>query len=126
MSYEVDGWYNYGEPDDYAQGCDPDKYVSFSGYDRWKAETIHDLLVKLRSFVGVDDDYEIELDACEEDGRVDISVLETGDSYPADEREIERWKKGELVLWYSTYTFHVYQVERKGVRLLDGLKSEGV
>jgi hypothetical protein len=73
----------------------------------------------LRSFVGVDDDYEIELDACDDDGRVDISVMETNDSYTATERQIEEWKKGELTLWYSTYTFHVEEVTRKTVRLVE-------
>ena len=117
--YEVNGWHKYGERDYYEEGCNPDEYVSFGGEDRWSAETVPDLLNKLRSFVGVGGDYEIELDACEEDGRVDISVMETNDSYTASTNELDKWKKGELALWYSTYTFIVQKVERKGVRLLE-------
>jgi len=116
--YEVNGWHKFGEQDHYETGCDPDGgYVSFSGNERWSAVTIPDLLLKLRGFVGVPDDYEIELDACEEDGRVDISVLETAHSYVADKWDIEKWKRGELDLWYSTYTFTVEKVERRFVRL---------
>lgn len=113
--YEVNGWHKYGERDYYESGCDPDKYVSFGGEDRLSATNVEDLLIKLRGFVGVPDDYEIELNSCEETGRVDISVLETNDSYPADEWQIERWKKGEFDLWYSTYTFYVERVARQRV-----------
>ena len=120
--YEVIGWHKFGERDYYETGCDPDEHIHFSGSDRWSADDLGNLLSKLRSFVGVNDDYEIELDACDEDGRVDISVMETGDSYSANERQIEAWKKGELALWYSTYTFYVHKVERKGVRLLEEMK----
>ena len=47
--YEVNGWHKYGEQDNYEDGCDPNKYVSFSGNERWSAETIPELLNKLRS-----------------------------------------------------------------------------
>ena len=117
--YEVNGWWKHGEQDFYETGCDPDRYVSFAGNERWSAETIPALLKQLRAFVGVDDDYEVELDACDEDGRVDISVMETNDSYTATPRQIEEWKRGELALWYSTYTFVVEEVTRKQVRLCD-------
>ena len=117
--YEVNGWWKYGEQDHYETGCDPDRYVSFNGPEQFSALTIPDLLIKLRNFVGVHDDYDIELDACDEDGRVDISVLETADSYIANEWQVEEWRRGEIPLWYSTYTFRVNQVTRKTVRLLE-------
>lgn len=122
--FEVDGWHKHGEKDHYQHGCDPDDYVSFGGNDRFSAPTIPDLLVKLRAFVGVDDDYEIELDACDDEGRVDIQVLETNDSYVATERQIEEWKRGELDLWCSTYTFVVQEVIRRGVVLSVRLNDE--
>ena len=118
--YEVNGWFKYAEQDDYQEGCLPETGFTFSGDERWSAETVPELLNKLRSFVGVDDDYEIELDACDEDGRVDISVMENESGYTVmSERGLDKWKRGELALWYATYTFMVEQVERKGVRLLE-------
>lgn len=117
--YEVNGWCKFADQDHWETGCDPDSTYSFSGSERWSAETIPALLKQLRAFVGVDDIYEIELDACDEDGRVDISVQETADGYTAYEWDIEKWKKGELALWYATYTFMVEEVERKSVRLCD-------
>lgn len=117
--YEVNGWWKYGEQDFYETGCDPDRYVSFSGTDQFSADTLPDLLIKLRSFVGVDDEYDIELDACDEDGRVDIQVMETAEGYPATAWQFKEWRVGELELWASTYTFHVAEVTRKTVRLLE-------
>lgn len=117
--YEVNGWSKYGERDYYEDGCNPDEYVSFSGDERWSAETVPELLSKLRSFVGVDDDYEIGLDVCGEDGRVDIQVMETNDSCPATAWQFKEWRVGELALWASTYTFMVEEVTRKSVRLVE-------
>jgi hypothetical protein len=115
--YEVNGWYKYAEQDDHEEGCLPGTGFSFGGNERWSADNIPDLLIKLRNFVGVDDEYEIELDCCDEDGRVDISVLETADSYTAMPYQIEEWREGKLKLWASCYTFMVEEVERKTVRL---------
>ena len=91
--YEVDGWCKFGERDYYETGCDPDQPVSFADTTVWRAKTVGGLIKQLREFVGVPDDYEIELDACDEDGRVDISVMETNDSYTASSRDIELWKR---------------------------------
>lgn len=119
FEYQVDGWCKFGERDYYETGCDPNAYVSFADTTVWRAKTVDGLIKQLREFVGVDDDYEIELDACGEEGRVDISVMETNDSYTAREWDIELWKKGELALWATTYTFMVERVEREPVRLVE-------
>jgi hypothetical protein len=118
--YEVNGWHKFGEQAHHEIGCDPDNYVSFSGNERFCAVTIPDLLIKLRGFVGVDDDNaDVSLDACDEDGRVDINVLETADGYVADKWQIEEWKRDEIPLWFSTYTFYVEEVTRRSARLLE-------
>ena len=115
--YEVNGWHKFGGRAYYETGYDTDERICFGGKERWSAETVPELLNKLRGFVCVDDDYEIELDACDEDGRVDIQVMEISEGYIASERDIELWKRGQLALWACTYTFMVEQVERKSVRL---------
>ena len=117
--YEVNGWFKFAEQDHWEEGCDPDTGFSFSGDDRYRSATIEDLLKQIRDFVGVPSDYEIELDSCDEDGRVDIQVLETADGYTADDRDIEKWKKGDLALWYATYSFMVERVTREPVRLTE-------
>ena len=117
--YEINGWFKFAEQDHWEEGCDPDTGFSFSGDDRYRSATIEDLLKQIRDFVGVPDDYEIELDSCDEDGRVDIQVLETADGYPANDRDIEKWKKGDLALWYATYSFMIERVTREPVRLTE-------
>lgn len=117
--YEINGWYKFAEQDDWEHGCDPDKYVSFTGNEQWSAETIERLLEIIKDFVDVPSGHEIELDACEEDGRVDIQVLETADGYTASDRDIEKWKQGEMALWSATYTFIIERVTREPVRLTE-------
>ena len=118
-TYEVNGWFKFAEQDDWEHGCDPDTAFSYSGDEVFKGETVEALLKQVRSFVGIPDDYEIEMDAADTDGRVDISVLETKDAYVATPSEIEAWKRGEIKLWAACYSFEIQEVERKPVRLRD-------
>lgn len=117
--YEINGWFKFAEQDDWEHGCDPETGYSVGGDDHWSAETVEGLLRSLRHFVGVPHDYEILLDACEEDGRVDIQVLETADGYTASDRDIEKWKQGEIALWSATYSFIIERVTREPVRLTE-------
>lgn len=116
--YEVNGWYKFAEVDHPEHGCDPDSFSSWGGDDTFHASTIEAMLEQLRNFVGVDDDYELLLDSCEEDGRVDIQVMEDAEGYVRqDPRALEQWRAGELTLWAATYTFVIEEVTRKPVRL---------
>ena len=117
--YEVNRWFKFAEQDDWEHGCDPETGYSFSGSDHWSAETVEKLLESVMDFVGVPHGYEIELDAGDEDGRVDIQVLETAEGYTADDRDIEKWKQGDLALWSATYSFMVERVTREPVRLTE-------
>ena len=118
-TYECDGWFKFSEEDNYEHGCDPDTAFSFGDNQVFKGDTIEDVLKEIRSFVGVGEAHELELDACGEEGRVDIQVLETYEGRTADEEDIERWKRGDLKLWASTYSFEIYEVTRDPVRLRD-------
>lgn len=112
--YEINGWIKFAEKDDWEEGCDPDTRFSFSGDDRFSADTIDDLLKEVRDFLGVPDDYAFDLDPIDEgEGRADISFLENAGGCHASERDIEQWKKGECDLWAACYTFHVEEVTRK-------------
>ena len=115
--YEVNGWFKFGEKDSFEHGCDPDTAFSYAGSSVFKGETIEDVLKEIRGFVGVPDDHEVELDACGEEGRVDIQVLESEQGYPATSAEMEKWRAGEINLWASIYSFEIYEVERKVVNL---------
>jgi hypothetical protein len=112
--YEINGWIKFAEKDEWGHGRDPDTGVSYSGNNRFSADTIEDLLQKVRDFFGMPDSYEFDLDPMDEgEGRADISFLETAEGYCASKRDIEQWKKGECDLWSACYTFYVEEVTRK-------------
>jgi len=110
--FEAKGWIRFSEEDIYAEGCQPDSGGMFSGDQVFKADTIEGILDQILAFTGGDKDA-LELNACGEAGRVDVSILENWESYPVTEREIERWKAGEVKLWNSIYSFNVQFVRNK-------------
>ena len=118
-NYEITGWFKFAEEDSFEHGCDPDTTFSYAGDDIFKGETVEDVLKQIKNFLGVDEDYEVDLDSCEEPGRVDIQILENKDAYPATSAEMERWRAGEITLWAACYSFEIYEVERRAVRLRD-------
>ena len=116
-TYETNGWYKFAEQDDWEHGCDPDTAFSYAGDEVFKAETVEDLLKQIRDFVGVGEAYELDIEPCETDGRVDIQILENKDAYAATDSEIEAWKRGEIKLWSAIYSFEIQEVERiQGLR----------
>jgi hypothetical protein len=123
-TYECNGWFKFAEQDSYEHGCDPDTAFSFANDDVFKGQTIEEVLKQIKNFLGVDDNYEVDLDACGEEGRVDISVMESEQGYPATEQDIEKWKRGELALWSSTYSFEIQEVERTPVNLREHVGLE--
>lgn len=81
---------------------------------RWNA--IDGLLQKFLDFTGADSQ-SMELNACDEAGRVDICVLEDDHGCPATKRQIEEWKAGEIRLWNCIYTFKVEKITTETVNL---------
>lgn len=115
--FEANGWVKFVEEDTYANGCVgkpqcvSDRQMRFSGH------TLDDLISALMEFTGVETRDALLLDACDEEGRLDIQVYETEEGYPALKRDIEKWKEGERRLWLAEYSFKIERVERHLVRL---------
>lgn len=104
MTYSIDGFLKYCEEDDYEEGCLPNTLqTDFITGVSFTAETIEEMLEKVRIFFNVKEDA-VELDACEEVGRIDVSKMEDarGDSPTID--QLAMWKRGRLTLWYVTYS----------------------
>jgi hypothetical protein len=101
----------FAEIDDYENGCLPETAINFRIDVKFKADTVDDLLEDIKNYFGVDDDA-IELNSCDEIGRIDIATLENADGYNANESEIELWKQGKIELWACTYTYYVDEVKR--------------
>jgi len=115
VTYEVDGWVKYVEEDNWEEGC-IGGIESYDGSDRFHASNMPELLEKLQDFV-----YEgsIEVDVCDEKGRVDICRMENenGDSLTCAEETA--WRKGEGKAWYAVYIFYVQKVTRETVDLTE-------
>lgn len=116
--YEVRGWWKFSEEDRYGEGCDPTTSRSYRDRDmHFTAETIDQMIDTLMSFVGCRDRNNVTLDACDEEGRVDIVSFERADGDPATDQNIKLWKEGDCRLWHVEYSFRVEKVERHPVRL---------
>ena len=100
------------ELDDFEQGCiggGGDYATSYamriSGRD--KSSYIKDFARSL----GFDVKW-VEVDVCDEPGRVECARMEDADGNEATEGQREQWKAGNLKLWYVVYTAYAEQVSR--------------
>ena len=119
--YQADGWIKFSEEDIYQDGCQPNSGGTYTGSDKWKADTLDGLLNEILSFT--DGDREgMEIDACEEIGRVDISIMENADGCRATKQEIELWKEGDIQLWNCIYSFQIEQITANPVSLIEAKK----
>ena len=114
--YQANGWLKFYELSTYEDGCLPHTGGLIDGQERFTSETLQGLLDGLLTFVDGERDC-LELNSCDELGRVDISVLENADGYRATRQQIEAWKEGKLELWDSIYTFQVEKIQSEVVNL---------
>jgi hypothetical protein len=118
--YLADGWMKFYEEDVYQDGCLPHTGGIIDGREQFKAETLNGLINEILSFT--DGDREgMELDACDDIGRVDISLMENADGARATKSEIECWKDGDLQLWDCIYTFRIQRVQSETLNLHEEL-----
>lgn len=109
MMLQINGFLKHAERDIYDQGCafddgfSSDVSISFTAPD-WPSLKAH----VLSFFDAIEDS--MEINACDEDGRIDIQRMEDADGLAPTERQIDQWKRGELDLWTVTYTGYVQSV----------------
>lgn len=115
--FEVNGWMKFVEEDVFAQGCVGQTRCYGDNSMRFKAASLDGLIKALMEFTGTDDRENVMLDACDEEGRIDIQILENDDGCAASKAEIEKWRDGKCRLWLADYSFRVEQVERRTVAL---------
>lgn len=114
--YLANGWAKFYEEDIYEEGCQPDTGGMIHGREQFKAETLDGLLNEILAFTGGDRE-EIDIDACDEIGRVDVFLLENADGCPATKSEIESWKQADIQLWNCIYTFQIERIQAEPVNL---------
>lgn len=121
--YEVNGWLKHAEEDIWERGCQPGTERVDEGNDRFRADTMEDLIEKLMDFALTTDKKAVLLNACDEIGRVDIQVTQGDDGLPLTESEQEVWKRGEKQAWLVNYSFRVERVQRVDVDVKEALKN---
>lgn len=112
--YRADGFFKMSELDVYEEGCIPNSGSCFASHEIFQSHSLDSLLETIVRYVGGERDC-VELDACGEPGRVDVTVLENADGYPATKSQIDEWKSGRLNLWDSVYSFNVYEYQKQPV-----------
>ena len=101
----ISGFHKFAEEDNYDHGCIGQSSCTDIDY-RMTSATIDNLLAQIANFVGCELK-DLELNSCDEDGRVDCSVTENGDGYPATKQELTQWREGKIKLYYAVYSCHV-------------------
>lgn len=114
--FQANGWTKFYEEDTYNEGCMPHTGGVIDGSELFKSETIDGLLSELLAFTGGNHE-DIDLNACDEYGRVDIFVMEDGNSSMATKGQLEKWKNGEVRLWNCIYSFQVEKITAETVNL---------
>ena len=115
--YEVDHVIKFAEVDDYEKGCDPATSTEQSYKMDFSADTPKELIHQLMKHVGTNDIEDVQINSCDEDGRIDIGAMEDGTGGTPTESQTEKWKKGEYKLWYIVYTFYIEKVTRETVAI---------
>ena len=114
MTYQINGWTRFSEEDRYQQGCLPNTGQMYSDNQVFASESLDDLIQSLLDFTGADINA-VEFNSCGDIGRIDISLLEDENSSFATRGQIEEWKRGEIKLWNSIYTFQANKVNSEPV-----------
>ncbi|WP_405101507.1 hypothetical protein [Oceanobacillus sp. FSL H7-0719] len=108
--FRINDGIKFVEEDDYLKGCLPETGFSMEMSISFNGELKEDLLNKLMSFHGVDND-SLEINACGERGRVDVHVMEDENSYNVSESDLKEWKAGKKKLYSAIYTYYIYSQE---------------
>lgn len=115
--YLVRGFNKTAQVDDFEHGCigDENHYDTGSSHN-WTSDTVDGVVKELMDFLCIEDKDAVELDACDEIGRIDIQRTENAEGYEPSKSEIEEWKKGKLKMWLCDYTFHLESIETVSAR----------
>ena len=97
------------EEDEYQNGCNPETATSYDYELKLRANT-RDLIIKevCEHFDVKEED--LSLNACDEDGRIDIQELTDSEGIPLSAGQIEQWKRGELKGYNKITTVYVESV----------------
>lgn len=110
MTYESKGCLKIAELDHFENGCTGQAQTTWIDV-RASGETLDEVKTAVRDFCMCDEDA-LEINACDEAGRIDAQVTENAEGYPPSDFELAQWREGELELYAVTYSFQFEQVTR--------------
>lgn len=99
VSSELDNWEN---------GC-TGEYFASSWEITFTADNQGELIQKMLVYFRIQDRSHLSLNSCDEAGRIDVTfnTLNKFDTCPIDNDELERFKRGEISAYLTTFTFYV-------------------
>lgn len=109
MKYEITGFTKVSEQDNFDQGILAGRQEYWIDYPIAK-DTKEEFISAVKYFLG--DAIEIDFNACDEEGRIDIQLTENDDGFSPSISEWERFKAGEIDLWAVTYIAYCESVTR--------------
>lgn len=116
--YKTKSIIKFSEQDDFENGCLPETGQVSDVDTFFTGSTPDEVINKLCNFFGVKPDSDnIQKNACEEPGRVDVQVTETAEGYAASQLDLEDWKQGNLKLWDCTYTAYIVRITEEEITL---------
>ncbi len=122
MTYAIKGFSCFTEEDIFNDGCQPNSGTHWDESTfHLTSDTIRGLLDKVKKYFDVEEDA-LELDACEELGRLDVSRMEDKDGCNASAGELDSWKAGNTRLWLADYIMHV--VKQESLSIAETLAQE--
>jgi hypothetical protein len=110
MSFIVNGFQKFTEQDDYNEGCLPGTGSSAVIDYRIIEATIDAIRERVAAFIGCEVK-DLDLDACDEIGRIDAGRMENAEGDEASSWELDTFKTGESTLFYAVYTCYVEKCE---------------
>lgn len=116
--YKIDGLLKFSEEDSFEEGCLPDTAQMSEVDILWTGPTPENVINQVMEFLGVGKD-SVDLNACEDIGRVDFALNEGGDGYKLYDypERVEKWKAGKIKAWYCVYTGYVVEYTVSPVNL---------
>lgn len=112
-TYQINGFLKFAEVDNYENGCDPDTSYTQDVQVRFTGKTAMEVIEKAAEFIGVETKGEnngVELNACDEKGRVDFAKMEDSDGTTPSKAQMAAWKQGRETLYYVVYSAYVEKV----------------
>lgn len=103
MSYNINFYEKFSEEDVYSEGCKADTGRCYGLKISFEGDNLTSLMCDVCTYFGVEMS-DLVLNSCEDEGRIDVMILENDDGYPPSELERREWVQGRCRLWHSVYT----------------------